>query len=94
MVEALHRNITIVSQRMTNATAGSLPTFSLWALDTPVTLARRGSCMRPSGGRSTGGGRPIGEEIGHRRCHHMCFYNTPGLTGQKSERREDLEARL
>ncbi len=27
------------------------PTSSLWALETPLTLARRGSGMRPSGGR-------------------------------------------
>jgi hypothetical protein len=27
------------------------PTSSWWALKTPLTLARRGSCRRPSGGR-------------------------------------------
>ena len=39
------------------------PTFSWWALVSPVTLARCGSGRRPSGGRSGGGGGPIGEEI-------------------------------
>jgi hypothetical protein len=38
------------------------PTSSWWALETPVTLARRGSCMRPSGGHGGGGG-VIGGEI-------------------------------
>ena len=60
-----------------------------------MTLARRGLGRRPSGGRSGCSGRPIeDEEIGHRRCHHRCFYNTPGLTGQKSRRREELQAGL
>ena len=71
------------------------PPISSWcAMDIPVTLARRGSGRRPSGGRNGGGGRPIGEEIVHRRCHHRYFYNTPGLKGQKSERGEELEAGL
>ena len=59
-----------------------------------MTQARRGSDRRPSGGRSGGGGRPIGEEIRHRRCHQRCFFNTPGLTRQKSERKEELDGAL
>ena len=38
------------------------PTFSWWALETPLTLTRCGSWRRPSGGHCDGGGG-IGGEI-------------------------------
>ncbi len=51
----------------------SPPTSLWWALETPLTLARRGIDKRPSGGHSGGCGRPMGEEIMHRSRHYMCF---------------------
>ena len=64
-------------------------TSSRWALVTIVTRAQLGCGRRLSGERSGGCGCPIGEEIGYRSCHYMCFLTPPGLTGVNSERREE-----
>jgi hypothetical protein len=52
------------------------PTSSWWALGTLVTRTRLGCGRSISGERSGGYGRPIGEEIGYRSRHYVCFFNT------------------
>ena len=56
------------------------PTSSWWALETLVTLARRGSSGRtPSGGHGGGGGA-IGGEIVQQPSSHV-FFNTARSEG-------------
>ena len=68
-----------------------VPHLLVVALVTLVTSARLGCGRRLSGERSGGCVRPIGEEIGYRSRHYICFLKTPpGLTGVTSKRREEL----
>ena len=62
--------------------AGSPPTSSWWALVTPMTLARRGSGRRLSGGRCGSGGA-IGGEIAPPPPTEV-FINTARTDGHKN----------
>ncbi len=53
------------------------PTSSWWALETPLTLARCSSDMRPSGGHCGGGGGAIGGEIVPQPPSHVFFLHCP-----------------
>jgi len=60
------------------------PPYSWWALETPLTLARRGSGRRPSGGHGGGGGA-IGGEIVHQPPSHVLFFTPPSMRGTRSQ---------
>ena len=65
-------------------------TFSWWALETPVTLARCGSDKRPSGGHGGGGG-VIGGEIVPQPPSHVFFNSARSKGHQISEMWQELE---
>ncbi len=60
------------------------PTSSRWALETPLSLARRGSGRRSSGGHGGGGGA-IGGEIVQQPPSHV-FFNTARPDGHQISR--------
>jgi hypothetical protein len=53
---------------------------------TSMTRARLGFSRRLSGERGGGCGRPIGEEIGYRTRHDMCFLDTARYDGTYIEK--------
>ncbi len=68
------------------------PTSSWWALETPLTMARRGLGRRPSGGHG-GGGYAIGGEILHQPPSHVFFYTARPEGHQISGMWTELEER-
>jgi hypothetical protein len=58
---------------------------SWWALETPLTPARRGSERRPSGGHGGGGGGTIGGETVPQPPSHV-FFNTAQSEGHQISR--------
>ncbi len=62
-------------------TTRSPPTSSWWAIEAPLTLARRGLGRRPSGGHG-GGGCAIGGEIVQQPLSHV-FFNTARPEGHQ-----------
>ena len=67
-----------------------LPTSSWWALETSLTLARCGSCRRPSGGHGGGCG-VIGGEIVPQPPSRVFFYTARPEGHHISEMRHELE---
>ena len=77
------RGLGPVEPRLLVEDVGCPSTSSWWAMETPLTLARRGSAKRPSG-RHGGGGGAIGGEIVQQPPSHV-FLTPPGLRGTRSQ---------